>query len=58
VRTGITGGGESVVAFAKYREMKHAGDAQAAKLLKNSILHYNEIDCLSTLTLRNWLLGL
>ena len=56
VRTGIAGGGESVVAFSHYRELRSAGELERAAELKASILHYNEIDCFSTLTLRDWLL--
>lgn len=55
-RTGIAGGGESVVAFSHYRELRDAGAEEQASALKASILHYNEIDCLSTLQLRDWLL--
>ena len=55
-RSGIAGGGESVVAFSDYKRAKAEGDADAAQLLKDSILHYNRIDCLSTKALRDWLI--
>ena len=55
-RSGIAGGGESVVAFSDYKRAKADGDADAAQLLKDSILHYNRIDCLSTKALRDWLI--
>ena len=55
-RSGIAGGGESVVAFSDYKRAKAEGDADAAQLLKDSILHYNRIDCLSTKDLRDWLI--
>jgi len=55
-RSGIAGGGESVVAFSDYKRAKADGDADAAQLLKHSILHYNRIDCLSTKALRGWLI--
>jgi uncharacterized protein len=55
-RTGIAGGGESVVAFSDYKLALSYGDSEAADLLKNSILHYNRIDCLSTEALRDWLI--
>lgn len=50
--------GASVVAYAQYCEARDAGrDAEAAEILAG-ISDYNEYDCLSTLELRNWLLGL
>jgi uncharacterized protein len=55
-RTGIAGGGESVVAFSDYQLAGTQGDTEAAALLKDSILHYNRIDCLSTRALRDWLI--
>jgi uncharacterized protein len=55
-RTGIAGGGESVVAFSDYQLARTQGDTEAATLLKDSILHYNRIDCLSTRALRDWLI--
>ena len=55
-RSGIAGGGESVVAFSDYKRAKAEGDADAAQLLKDSILDYNRIDCLSTKALRDWLI--
>ncbi len=57
-RTGIAGGGESVVAFYRYQQLRAAADATGATELKNSILGYNEIDCYSTKLLRDWLLAL
>jgi predicted RecB family nuclease len=55
-RSGIAGGGESVVAFSDYKLACAQGDTEAATLLKDSILHYNRIDCLSTRALRDWLI--
>jgi uncharacterized protein len=50
--------GASVVAYAQYCEARDAGrDAEAAEILAG-ISDYNDDDCLSTLGLRNWLLGL
>ena len=57
-RTGIAGGGESVVAFYRYQQLRAAADTTGAAELKNSILRYNEIDCYSTKLLRDWLLAL
>jgi len=45
-----------VVAFAQYRDLTAAGRTEEAAALKQSILHYNEIDCFSTLALRDWLI--
>lgn len=55
-RSGIAGGGESVAAFVDYLTALAAGDQQLANTIKDSILHYNTIDCFSTEALRNWLL--
>jgi len=55
-RTGIAGGGESVVAFADYTLARAQDNQKAASELKNSILHYNRIDCFSTQALRDWLI--
>jgi predicted RecB family nuclease len=55
-RTGIAGGGESVVAFAEYSLARARGDQLTADEWKASILHYNRIDCFSTQALRNWLM--
>ncbi|WP_427004587.1 TM0106 family RecB-like putative nuclease [Pseudarthrobacter sp. H2] len=50
--------GASVVAYAQFCEARDAGrDAEAAEILAG-ISDYNEYDCLSTLELRNWLIGL
>ena len=55
-RSGIAGGGESVVAFADYQLALSQDDQEAATTLKDSILHYNRIDCFSTQALRDWLI--
>ena len=49
--------GASVVAYAKYCDALENDTAAAARILE-SISDYNEYDCLSTLRLRDWLLGL
>ena len=56
-RTGIAGGGESVVAFSDYLKAKDDGDELRARELKDSIVHYNRIDCFSAQALRDWLLN-
>ena len=55
-RTGIAGGGESVVAFIDYKAFAREGDAAQADALRASITDYNRIDCYSTQALRDWLL--
>jgi len=55
-RTGIAGGSESVVAFADYLMACSEGETQLAADIKDSILHYNRIDCFSTQALRDWML--
>ncbi|MGW0044638.1 TM0106 family RecB-like putative nuclease [Rhodococcus sp. NPDC003348] len=54
----VTNAAASVVAYADYCALLDGGrDAEAAELLRG-IADYNEYDCLSTLRLRDWLLGL
>jgi uncharacterized protein len=50
--------GASVVAYAAYCAARDGGDAAGAAAILASISDYNEYDCLSTLRLRDWLLGL
>ncbi len=57
-RTGIAGGGESVVAFSDYLAAKRQDLDAESTLLRESIMHYNRVDCYSTEALRDWLLGI
>ncbi|WP_104117042.1 bifunctional RecB family nuclease/DEAD/DEAH box helicase [Arthrobacter sp. B1805] len=50
--------GASVVAYAAYCAARDAGEAFAAEEILGGISGYNRYDCLSTLRLRDWLLGL
>ncbi len=50
--------GASVVAYAAYCAARDGGDSAEAARILASISDYNEYDCLSTLRLRDWLLGL
>ncbi|WP_185263660.1 TM0106 family RecB-like putative nuclease [Pseudarthrobacter sp. NBSH8] len=50
--------GASVVAYAGYCAARDDDDAATAAHILASISDYNEYDCLSTLRLRDWLLGL
>jgi len=54
----VTDAGASVVAYANYCTARDNGQADEAAAILASISDYNEYDCLSTLELRNWLLGL
>ncbi|WDF33904.1 TM0106 family RecB-like putative nuclease [Arthrobacter agilis] len=54
----VTDAGASVVAYAAYCAARDAGDADSAAELLAGISDYNRYDCLSTLRLRDWLLGL
>lgn len=53
---GVTGGGESIVEYQRYREAVTRGDAAGAAERLTDLREYNEYDCLSTLRLRDWLL--
>lgn len=50
--------GASVVAYAHYCDARDDGRAEDAATILAGISDYNEYDCLSTLELRDWLLGL
>ncbi|MCU1542068.1 MAG: nuclease, partial [Arthrobacter sp.] len=50
--------GASVVAYAHYCDARDNGRPAEADKILAGISDYNEYDCLSTLELRNWLLGL
>ncbi|MET3920069.1 uncharacterized protein ABIB26_000995 [Arthrobacter sp. UYEF20] len=50
--------GASVVAYAHYCDARDDGRPEEAAAILTGISDYNEYDCLSTLELRNWLLGL
>jgi predicted RecB family nuclease len=52
---GVTSGGDSIIAYQEYRDLRDADAAQAQKRL-DELEDYNRYDCLSTLRLRDWLL--
>ncbi len=54
----ITDAGASVAAYADYCAARDADQPALAAEILEGIRGYNEYDCLSTLHLRNWLLGL
>ncbi|MDN4612207.1 TM0106 family RecB-like putative nuclease [Arthrobacter burdickii] len=54
----VTDAGASVVAYAAYCTARDAGEQAAAAEILAGISDYNRYDCISTLRLRDWLLGL
>lgn len=54
----VTTAAASVVAYADYCLARDSGDQDRALAVLDSIGDYNRYDCVSTLRLRNWLLGL
>ena len=54
----VVDAGASVVVYAHYMQARDAGREAEARQVLESIADYNEYDCLSTLRLRDWLLGL
>ncbi|GEO95321.1 TM0106 family RecB-like putative nuclease [Kocuria turfanensis] len=59
LRTGdVVDAGASVVAYADSCAARDAGRAEEADRILAGIADYNAYDCLSTLRLRDWLLGL
>ncbi|MFC6258920.1 TM0106 family RecB-like putative nuclease, partial [Kocuria oceani] len=59
LRTGdVVDAGASVVAYADSCAARDAGQAEEADRILAGIADYNAYDCLSTLRLRDWLLGL
>ncbi|WP_166979707.1 TM0106 family RecB-like putative nuclease [Paramicrobacterium fandaimingii] len=59
----VTNAGDSITEYAELSELRVAGEAgdpdaaAEAQRMLDSIADYNEYDCLSTLRLRDWLLG-
>lgn len=54
----VTNAGDSIVEYHRFAEARRRGDEAEAERLLAAIADYNEYDCLSTLRLRDWLLGL
>ncbi|MFV0252580.1 MAG: TM0106 family RecB-like putative nuclease [Beutenbergiaceae bacterium] len=54
--TGVTSGGDSVLAYSQACAQRDAGDQQAWLARLADLAEYNAYDCLSTLGLRDWLL--
>lgn len=53
----VTTAGDSVIQYASYCDAVVAGDDAQAEHLLDEIADYNRYDCVSTLRLRDWLLG-
>lgn len=57
-RTGdVQAGDISIVEYHEYRQLVEDGDGDAAENKLAGLAEYNQYDCLSTLRLRDWLLG-
>jgi uncharacterized protein len=53
----VTTATDSIVAYAKYCDLRAAGRAKGAAAALEEIRDYNRYDCLSTMRLRDWLLA-
>ncbi|PTR30176.1 uncharacterized protein C8K36_10224 [Rhodococcus sp. OK519] len=54
--SGVTTAADSVVAYARFCELRDRGRPDDAAAVLHEICDYNEDDCVSTRELRNWLL--
>lgn len=57
-RTGTATAVDSITQYSRYRTAVAAGDLEEAAGIFEDIRAYNEYDCVATLKLRDWLLGL
>ncbi|MGV1035267.1 MAG: TM0106 family RecB-like putative nuclease [Microbacteriaceae bacterium] len=57
-REGVSNAADSVVEYRRAAELRDAGQAAEAQAVFNDIEQYNAYDCVSTLKLRDWLIGL
>lgn len=57
-RDGVDNAADSVTEYDKYAQQTVEGRHEEAAEILQGILDYNEYDCVSTLRLRDWLLGL
>ncbi|KRF17036.1 hypothetical protein ASG90_06790 [Nocardioides sp. Soil797] len=51
-------GDASIAEYHDYCQRRDRGDTEGAAIARQNLLDYNEIDCVSTLELRDWLLSL
>lgn len=54
----VQAGDDAVAEFQRYLSLTAIGDDAQAKSIREGIIAYNEVDCRSTLLLRDWLLEL
>jgi predicted RecB family nuclease len=54
----VKSGADSILEYVRARELAATGDEAGAQLVLDDLAEYNEYDCVSTLRLRDWLLGL
>ena len=57
VRDGVDNAVDSITEYAESRILFHSGQTDAAQAKLDAIGDYNNYDCVSTLRLRDWLLG-
>lgn len=58
IRTGLDNAADSITEYARFCALRDVGDHAGAAAILAGVADYNEYDCLSTLRLRDWLLGL
>ena len=54
----VTKGDASIAEYHDYCQRRDLNDGESAAKARQNLLDYNEIDCISTLELRDWLIGL
>ncbi|MDQ1596826.1 MAG: hypothetical protein QOI70_250 [Microbacteriaceae bacterium] len=56
-REGVSTAADSITEYVRSRDLARSGQTDAAAVVLGQIADYNEYDCISTLALRDWLLG-
>lgn len=54
----VKSGGDSILEYVRARDLQGRGETAAGELVLADLAEYNRYDCVSTLRLRDWLLGL
>ncbi|MGR2752766.1 TM0106 family RecB-like putative nuclease [Agromyces arachidis] len=54
----VKSGGDSILEYVRARELLSTGETDAGRRVLDDLAEYNRYDCVSTLRLRDWLLGL
>ncbi|CAD6006968.1 bifunctional RecB family nuclease/DEAD/DEAH box helicase [Agreia sp. COWG] len=57
-RAGVANAADSIAEYVRSRELLAAKDAEGSARVLDDIARYNTYDCISTLRLRDWLLGI